>query len=137
MPLTPFHIVAGLSIKSIFTKYFSWSIFALTNIIIDVEVIYYILTIGEASHKFFHTLIGATIVAILCAILGIPICEWFLKFWNNCSHVTHLFMSHHFGKMKVLQKFRPSNFYCNFVASRFFNIIFAIFFVSMFKLSTI
>ena len=83
MPLTPFHIAAGLSIKSIFTKYFSWSIFALTNIIIDVEVIYYILTIGEASHKFFHTLIGATIVAILCAILGIPICEWFLKFWNN------------------------------------------------------
>ena len=83
MPITPFHIIAGFAVKSIFNKHFSWSIFALTNIIIDVEVIYYILTIGEASHKFFHTLIGSTIVALSCAIIGIPICERLLKFWNK------------------------------------------------------
>ena len=58
-------------------------IFALTNIIIDVEVIYYIFTVGEASHKFFHTLIGSSIIALCCAIIGIPICERALKFWNN------------------------------------------------------
>tara|TARA_B100000767_G_scaffold255223_1_gene261234 strand:- start:182 stop:697 length:516 start_codon:yes stop_codon:yes gene_type:complete len=83
MPITPFHIIAGFAVKSIFNKHFSWSIFALTNIIIDVEVIYYILTIGEASHKFFHTLIGSSIVALSCAIIGIPICERLLKFWNK------------------------------------------------------
>ena len=83
MPITPFHIIAGFAVKSVFNKHFSWSIFALTNIIIDVEVIYYILTIGEASHKFFHTLIGSSIVALSCAIIGIPICERLLKFWNK------------------------------------------------------
>ena len=83
MPITPFHIIAGFAVKSIFNKHFSWSIFALTNIIIDVEVIYYIFTIGEASHKFFHTLIGSSIIALCCAIIGIPICERVLKFWNN------------------------------------------------------
>ena len=80
---TPFHIIAGFAVKSMFNIHFSWSIFALTNIIIDVEVIYYIFTIGEASHKFFHTLIGSSIIALSCAIIGIPICERALKFWNN------------------------------------------------------
>ncbi|MDC1338450.1 DUF4184 family protein [Pelagibacteraceae bacterium] len=83
MPITPFHIIAGFAVKSIFNKHFSWSIFALTNIIIDLEVIYYILTIGETSHKFFHTLIGSSITALSCAIIGIPICERVLKFWNK------------------------------------------------------
>ena len=83
MPITPFHIIAGFAVKSIFNKHFIWSIFALTNIIIDVEVIYYIITIGEPSHKFLHTLIGSSIVALSCAIIGIPICERVLKFWNN------------------------------------------------------
>jgi hypothetical protein len=72
-----------LSLKSIFGRYFSWSVFTLTNIIIDTEVIYYILTIGEASHKFFHTFFGSTIVATFCAILGIPICEKVLEYWNK------------------------------------------------------
>ena len=75
MPITPFHIVAGFAVKSIFGRYFSWSVFTLTNIIIDTEVIYYILTIGEASHKFFHTFFGSTIVA--------PICEKVLEYWNK------------------------------------------------------
>ena len=83
MPITPFHIVAGFAVKSIFGRYFSWSVFTLTNIIIDTEVIYYILTIGEASHKFFHTFFGSTIVATFCAILGIPICEKVLEYWNK------------------------------------------------------
>ena len=59
----------------------------------------------------------------------------FLKFWNNCTHVAHFFMFHHFGKMEVLQKFRPSNFYSIFVASWFCNIIFTFFVFSMFELS--
>jgi len=83
MPLTPFHIVAGASVKFIFSKYFSWSVFTLTNIIIDTEVLYYLFTTGEFSHKFFHTIFGATLIAILCATLGKPICELGLRIWNN------------------------------------------------------
>ena len=83
MPITPFHIIAGFAVKSIFNKHFSWSIFALTNIVIDIEVIYYIITTGEPLHRFFHTLVGSTIAAIFCTIVGIPICERLLKFWNK------------------------------------------------------
>ena len=83
MPLTPFHIVAGASIKSVFPKYFSWSVFTLTNIIIDTEVLYYLFTTGEFSHKFFHTILGASLIAILCASLGKPICELGLRIWSN------------------------------------------------------
>jgi hypothetical protein len=35
------------------------------------------------SHKFFHSIIGATIVAVVCATLGKPLCEYGLKLWNN------------------------------------------------------
>ena len=83
MPLTPFHIIAGASVKSVFPKYFSWSVFTLTNIIIDTEVLYYLFTTGEFSHKFFHTILGVSFIAILCASLGKPICELGLRIWNN------------------------------------------------------
>lgn len=83
MPLTPFHIVAGASVKSMFPRYFSWSVFTLTNILIDTEVLYYLITTGEFSHKFFHTILGASLIAIICATLCKPVCELGLRIWNN------------------------------------------------------
>jgi hypothetical protein len=83
MPFTPFHIIAGASIKSIAPGYFSWSVFTLTNILIDFEPLYYFFTTDELSHKFFHTIIGASLVAIICATLGKPVCELGLKLWNS------------------------------------------------------
>ena len=83
MPFTPFHIVAGTSIKSVFPKYFSFSTFALTNVLIDCEVLFYYFTTGILEHKFFHTIFGVTIVAIVCATLGKPICEFGLRIWNK------------------------------------------------------
>ena len=79
MPFTPYHIVAGASVKSVFPKYFSLSTFTLTNVLIDCEVLYFYFTTGFLSHKFFHTILGVTIVAIVCATLGKPICEFGLR----------------------------------------------------------
>ena len=90
MPFTPFHIVAGVSVKSVCPKYFSWSIFTLTNILIDCEPLYYFFTTGVLSHKFFHTVIGGTIIAVLCATLGKPICELGLRIWNKTLHMGDL-----------------------------------------------
>ena len=90
MPFTPFHIVAGVSVKSVFPKYFSWSIFTLTNILIDCEPLYYFFTTGVLSHKFFHTVIGGTIIAVLCATLGKPICELGLRIWNKTLYMGDL-----------------------------------------------
>ena len=83
MPFTPFHIAAGASVKAIAPRHFSWSIFTLTNILIDCEPLYYHFTEGMLSHKFFHSIIGASIVAVACATLGKPLCEYGLKLWNN------------------------------------------------------
>ena len=83
MPFTPFHIGAGASLKAIAPKYFSWSIFTLTNILIDCEPLYYLFNEGMLSHKFFHSIIGASIVAVICATLGKPLSEYGLKLWNN------------------------------------------------------
>ena len=83
MPFTPFRIVAGTSIKSVCPKYFSWSTFALTNVLIDCEPLYYFFTTGALSHKFFHTIIGGSIIAIICATLGKPFCEFGLRIWNK------------------------------------------------------
>ena len=83
MPLTPYHLIAGVAAKSIEPRYFSWTVFSLANICIDSESLYYFITTGIAYHKLFHTWIGATFIAIICAILGRYICEFFLKIWNE------------------------------------------------------
>ena len=82
MPITPFHIVAGVAAKSIRPRNFSWTVFALANVLIDTEAVYYFFTTGSPAHKYFHTWIGASIIAILCATLGKYICEIGLKILN-------------------------------------------------------
>ena len=46
MPVTPFHIIAGVVVKSAKPKYFSWTVFALANVLIDTEAVYYFFTTG-------------------------------------------------------------------------------------------
>ena len=82
MPFTPFHLMAGASVKSFFPQYFSFSIFTLTNVIIDSEVLFYIYTTGIPAHKFFHTFLGASLIAIFVALFCRSLCEVGLKFWN-------------------------------------------------------
>ena len=43
--ITPFHIVAATPIKLLFPKHFSLLWFSIVNILIDIEVVYYFLTI--------------------------------------------------------------------------------------------
>lgn len=83
MPITPFHIILGVATKSLKPKYFSWTVFALANILIDTISIYYFFTTGVPAHKYFHTWLGATIIAILCVALGKYLCELGLRIWND------------------------------------------------------
>ena len=75
MPVTPFHLLAIIPLKAIAPHRFSWSVFALTNVIIDLEPITYYLITLYPSHRIFHTIIGATLIAILCATYGRRLCE--------------------------------------------------------------
>ena len=91
MPVTPFHIVAGVIVKSSKPNYFSWTVFALANVLIDTEAVYYFLISGIPQHKYFHTWIGATVILILCALLGKYLCQWWLWIWNNIFLNTRYF----------------------------------------------
>ena len=55
LPFTTFHLIAGTSVKSVSPHYFSFTTFALTNVIIDSKVIYYLFMTGIPSYKLFHT----------------------------------------------------------------------------------
>ena len=83
MPFTPFHILAGVPVKSTLNNKFSWTVFVLANVLIDTEGAYYLFTTGVVAHKLFHTWVAATIIAILCAIFGKYLCEFGLRIWNN------------------------------------------------------
>ncbi len=83
MPFTTFHLIAGTSAKSVSPHYFSFSTFALTNVIIDSEVLYYLFMTGIPSHKFFHTFFGVTFIGIFVGMFCKPICEFGLRVWNK------------------------------------------------------
>ena len=82
MPITPFHFGPGILIKSVFSRRFSFRIFVLSNMIIDLEPLYFILTNQWPLHRFFHTYLGATIIAIGCIMVGRPICYRLTDIWN-------------------------------------------------------
>ena len=82
MPFTPFHFGPGFFVKSIFPKRFSFKIFILANIITDTEPLYFILTNQYPLHRFFHTYLGATFIAVVCIAFGRPICHWGTNTWN-------------------------------------------------------
>ena len=83
MPVTPFHLLAITPVKAIAPSKFSWSTFALVNVLIDLEPIAYFLITLSPEHHFFHTIIGATLIAILAAVYGRSLCEGAIKIWND------------------------------------------------------
>ena len=86
MPITPFHIIAAAPIKAIAPKHFSWSIFTLTNIFIDLEPITYFMLTGIPAHKFFHSILGATILGLINALFFRKLCANYIIKWNKNLH---------------------------------------------------
>lgn len=83
MPITPFHFGPGALIKVIAPKHFSWTIFALSNVLIDLEPVVLFLLIRAPEHPWLHTLPGALGVAAIVALFGRQGCEYFLQWWNR------------------------------------------------------
>ena len=83
MPITPFHFGPGALFKSVAPMHFSWTMFALANVLIDLEPIVLVLVTGYAAHPWLHTLPGAITVAIVTVAVGRRPCEWLLRWWNR------------------------------------------------------
>lgn len=83
MPITPFHFGPGVLFKSARPAAFSWTMFSLVNIVIDLEPVLSYLWMGDPVHGYAHTYVGATLIAIVVARFGRPWCEMVLRAWNT------------------------------------------------------
>lgn len=81
MPLTPFHFGLGAAIHSVAPKRMSFLAFCAANCVIDCEPFYYIITDNPPLHRFFHTAIGAAIVAAITVLLYSACCWFANRFW--------------------------------------------------------
>jgi len=64
MPIPPFHFGPGAAIHAAAPRYVSFLAFCAANVLMDIEPLYYILTQQYPLHRFFHTYVGAALVAI-------------------------------------------------------------------------
>lgn len=78
MPITPFHFGPGALVAAASRSSVSFLAFAATNVLIDVESLYNMVTDQPRIHTFFHTYIGSTIAAALVVLAFIP-CRWLAR----------------------------------------------------------
>ena len=83
MPITPFHFGPAAAVKAAAPRHFSFTMFVFTNVVIDVEPLYFMLIEDWPIHRFCHTYLGATVAALACFFIGPPVCSWALRLWNS------------------------------------------------------
>jgi hypothetical protein len=82
MPFTPFHFGPGAAVKAAIPRQFSFCVFCFAQVLVDIEVIVYMIRGGERWHGWAHTYVGAGVVALLSVLIGWPICQWALRWWS-------------------------------------------------------
>jgi len=83
MPFTPFHFGPGAAVKAVLPRNFSFTVFCFAQIVTDFETAYYLLRGEYPLHRWCHTYLGATVIAVMCVVVGRPICQMFLRGWNR------------------------------------------------------
>lgn len=79
MPFTPLHMGPGLLVRGSVRAGFSLMVFGWTQVLIDLEPLYGMLTGRATLHGWSHTWIGATLIAVVAALSGRPLGEWGLR----------------------------------------------------------
>src|SRR5438105_15789650 len=82
MPFTPFHFGPGAALKAAAPAHFSFTVFCYSQIVTDLESGFYLFRGEYPVHRFFHTYVGATLVALVCALSGRPVCQLALRAWQ-------------------------------------------------------
>jgi membrane-bound metal-dependent hydrolase YbcI (DUF457 family) len=65
MPFTPFHFGPGLLIKSLTGRLFWLTSFVVANVLIDVEVLYYLWMRSRPFHRYAHSYLGGMVAGQL------------------------------------------------------------------------
>jgi hypothetical protein len=89
MPFTPIHMGPGMAVKAAVPRHFSIVVFGLTQIALDLEVLWHLARRDPPLHRFWHTFLGATVVAAALAVIGKPAARLVKSIWNRvASHGT-------------------------------------------------
>ena len=88
MPFTPFHFGPGVMFKALAPGYYSFTVFLFTQIVIDLEPLYFMLHGEWPIHRFFHTYLGATVVSIIGITVGRPLCGVLITITKQRLRVT-------------------------------------------------
>ena len=67
MPFTPYHFGPGLLGKGLFSRWYSWTAFVASNVIIDLEPAYWMARGQSPIHRGLHTWLGAAVVGVVTA----------------------------------------------------------------------
>jgi membrane-bound metal-dependent hydrolase YbcI (DUF457 family) len=70
MPFTPFHFGVGAGLHAAAPERVSFIAFCATNVLVDFETLYYLLTGQFPLHRFFHSFVGVTIVIFVTIALA-------------------------------------------------------------------
>ena len=81
MPITPFHFGPGAAIHALAPKQVSFLAFCASNVLIDVEPLYFMLTHQYPVHRFLHTFIGASLIVILTVALFVGARAFAQRIW--------------------------------------------------------
>jgi len=72
-------------VKAAMPRHFSIVVFGLTQIAVDLEVLWHMVRNEYPYHTFWHTYLGATIIAAVLTVLGKPASQWIKTLWNRMA----------------------------------------------------
>lgn len=87
MPFTPFHMGPALVVKALAQRRFSLMVFGWSQIIMDLQPLYVLLTGHGHLHGFTHTLIGAALLGVCAAVSGKYAGTWGLRLLREARHL--------------------------------------------------
>jgi len=87
MPFTPLHMGPGIALKAIAQRNFSLMVFGWSQIVIDIQPLYVMLTDKGELHGFSHTLIGAALLGLFCCWSGKYLGELGLRILREQRHL--------------------------------------------------
>ena len=71
----------AFAVKAVAPRYFSFLVFGITQVAIDAEAAFYLIRDDWPYHRFLHTYLGATLVALLAVVVGRLLLERALRLW--------------------------------------------------------
>ncbi len=87
MPFTPLHMGPGIAVKAVMQRRFSLMVFGWSQIAIDLQPLFVLLTGRGELHGFSHTFLGATLIALVCGLSGKHLGELGLRILHEPRHL--------------------------------------------------